>query len=63
VGNVSYFSPSANKSLLQADCTVRLLSTHASSVGNGALEQVDELQHVYGCKAGITLHVSRYVQI
>jgi len=48
LGNVSYFCPSTNKSPLQAECTVRLLSAHASSVRNGVLEQVDELQNVYG---------------
>jgi len=44
LGNVSYFCPSANKSPLQAECTVRLLSARTSSVKNGVLEQVDELQ-------------------
>jgi hypothetical protein len=63
LGNVSYFCPSANKSPLQAECTVRPLSARASSVRNSMSEQVDELQNVSGLKAEIILHTSRYVQI
>jgi len=48
LGNVPYFCPSANKSPLRAECTVRLLSALASSVRNSVLEQMDELQNVYG---------------